>query len=140
MDRLDWDKRLETGFEEIDDQHKKLFAKLGVLLEALEERRSHAAIGSLLDFLVDYVMRHFSTEESIMEAFEYPGLAEHRREHETFAAELQEMVGSYEKKDQPMVLSIRLGTRSLVWLERHIMDTDRRMAEFLRQKRTEGAG
>jgi hemerythrin len=72
----------------MDDQH-------GILMDALNEMRLAAVRGSsrekvseLLDRLIEFTRMHFAGEEQLMERSGFPGLAEHRAEHQSMLAQM----------------------------------------------------
>lgn len=129
---LKWNPELETGIESIDEQHRKAYSVLNELLEAVKARREKEVILGFLDFLIDYVARHFSMEESIMEAYGYPGLEDHRANHAEFAEDIAHISASYKKNGHTALITIKLSTCCIRWLREHITHDDKQMAEFLR--------
>lgn len=129
---LRWDHRLETGYREIDEEHKKLYRALSTLIEAVQDRMSKPAILEFLAFLLDYVERHFDTEESIMAGVSYPGIDQHRKAHKEFAEEVMHIAESYKKHGTSSLITIKLKTCAVAWLREHISTEDRQMAEFLK--------
>jgi hemerythrin len=130
------DAGLLTGVEEIDRQHQKIFEKTNELVAASGAGASRAVVQAYLTFLVDYIGRHFETEEAVMEGFNYPGLAVHRDQHKMFYDGLVLLSGQY---------ALTLGTRSRavsrevasqvkIWVRDHINDHDQEMAAYLREK------
>jgi hemerythrin len=141
MGRLEWDHHLETGFKEIDDQHRRIILRLSVLLEALEEGSSYEIISEMAAFLVDYTSRHFSTEEAIMLAMSYPEYEGHKKKHDEFITEMKGIAQAFEEKKQPLLLLVRLGTKVVTWIQNHITTDDAEMAKWFREQRhTDSAG
>jgi hemerythrin len=62
---IPWTDSLAVGIPEIDQQHQELFLRLERLLRGIVggEREE---VGRLLEFLGDYVVRHFGAEERWM--------------------------------------------------------------------------
>jgi hemerythrin len=74
----------------MDDQH-------GILMDTLNELRltvlrgyHREEVNQLLKQLVDFTRMHFSSEEQLLEQFDYPGLADHRAEHQRLLLQIQE--------------------------------------------------
>jgi hemerythrin len=85
---------------------------------------------------VAYVTYHFSTEEKIMVAVNYPGLSVHKKEHNDFTQEVLTQVRAFEegKKFVP-----NLFVRFLKdWVLSHIAVTDSKLGEFLIMLQKEG--
>ena len=56
-----WEESLKTGFERIDKQHKEIFARAEEMM-SVDENTSATRIREMLNFLIDYVLTHFSEE------------------------------------------------------------------------------
>lgn len=129
-----WTPDLSTGVEEIDDQHKELFKRLNALLDACSEQKGKEEIGSYLAFLEDYVVQHFTAEETAMTRAAYPGLAAHQQEHDYFKqriATIKKEFLDYGATIHVVLLAVRT---SGDWLFSHIQKTDRSMGAFLKGK------
>ena len=79
--RAEFDDTLVTGNEMIDSQHKELIAKINGLLDSCEEGNDKLAAVRTLDYLAEYMDFHFTAEEKLQEELAYPGLKEHKEEH-----------------------------------------------------------
>ena len=67
MDKIIWDERYTLGVEEIDSQHRRLFALLDRLHEAIGQGSDHEEMKKIVMELVRYADEHFSAEESLMQ-------------------------------------------------------------------------
>jgi hemerythrin len=131
--RIAWDRNLETGDIEIDGQHRELFERIDRLLAASRERRSREEVAQTLDFLGDYVVRHFATEERRMVLAGYPDLEAHRGEHQRFVREFELLYREFKAEGPTTLFIIRVGNRVTGWLREHIYRTDRQLVDFLRK-------
>jgi hemerythrin len=129
--KISWDKSLETGDPEIDEQHRELFRRIDQLLDATRDRRARTEVGRLLTFLGDYVVTHFKAEEQLMEAAAYPELEAHRGEHQRFVDEYARLFEDYRADGAGAVFVIKFGNRVTAWLCEHICRTDRRFVDHL---------
>lgn len=132
---LTFDPVLLTGVEDIDAQHRELFARIGQLLEASRNRRSREEVVRLLEFLGQYVIDHFGAEERLMSAVEYPGLDGHRAEHLQFVKELEILRHELKTEGPSNLFVIRVGNRVTEWLRAHIYRTDRALGAWLGSRR-----
>ena len=82
--KFDWAPNMETGYTEIDTQHKQLF-KIGRDLEQLIRIQCIGVTDKqLLDIvceLRDYTGYHFYEEERMMQEMGYPHIAAHKKFH-----------------------------------------------------------
>ncbi len=133
--RVSWDRSLETGDPEIDEQHQELFRRIDQLMAATHDRRARAEVGRLLTFLGDYVVSHFEAEERIMVEAGYPAAPAHRAEHQHFVTEYGRLFQDYQADGPGSVFVIKFGNRVTAWLCEHICRTDRRLADYLATQR-----
>jgi hemerythrin len=132
---LELDPLLLTGVDDIDAQHRELFARIGALLEASRNRRSREEVVRLLDFLGGFVIEHFSCEERTMEAAGYPKLEGHRQEHRQLVKELEVLRHELQSEGPTPLFVIRVGNRVTEWLREHVYRTDRLLCDFLKAGR-----
>jgi len=132
---LELDPLLLTGIDEIDGQHRELFARIGALLEASRSGRSREEVVRLLEFLGSYVVDHFAAEERTMEETGYPRLGGHRAEHLQFMKELAILRHELKSEGPTNLFVIRVGNRVTEWLREHIYRTDRILADWLKAHR-----
>jgi len=85
---LTWNHATTVGVRAMDDQH-------GILMDTMNELRLAAVRGSgreqvseVLDRLIEFTRMHFWSEEQLMEQYGFPGLAEHRGEHQRMLAQI----------------------------------------------------
>ncbi len=127
-----WTPELSTGVEEIDSQHKELFKRLNTLLDACAEQKGKDEIGGYLAFLEDYVVQHFSAEETAMTKASYPAYAAHKQEHDYFKkriATIKKEFLDFGATIHVVLLAVRT---SGDWLFSHIKKTDKDMGAFLK--------
>ncbi|MCL2226230.1 MAG: bacteriohemerythrin [Oscillospiraceae bacterium] len=131
-----WKESLRIGVEKIDNQHKKLFEKIG---ELIKEVRSGGVVDkqkciSVIIFLKDYTISHFADEEAYLNSIKYPELATHKKLHERFIQTVTQhtkiMKDSDFAKSDVMVFVGVLGA----WLLYHVSDADRRYVLTSRER------
>ena len=88
-----WKERFETGIEEIDKQHKRLF-EIGTQIYNLASKDDgtdhYDAIVGLIHELKDYTVYHFRYEEEQLEKANYSDIEAHKMEHQRFIDKLNE--------------------------------------------------
>jgi hemerythrin len=129
---LELDPILLTGVDDIDRQHREIFARVGALLEATRNRRSREEVIRTLEFLGGYVVDHFAAEEREMDRTRYPKAEGHRLEHRQLVKELEVLRHELASEGPTARFVIRLGNRITEWLREHIYRTDRLLGEWLR--------
>ncbi len=131
MSKSLWNENLAIGVEQIDNQHRELFARFERLLEACHEGQGREELKRVLDFLAEYVHEHFAAEEEFMSSRGYEGLVAHQGEHEVFRGKLTDLRQIYQDKGAGMDLLITTNATVLDWIIQHVRKTDRGMARAL---------
>jgi len=89
MAYLIWQHSLDTGIEEIDNQHKRIVEMINDLYDA-QQKGDTKEIRNVLVDLVDYTQSHFSFEETLMEDAGYRFSRAHKRVHELFIRRVEQ--------------------------------------------------
>ncbi|MET0003253.1 MAG: bacteriohemerythrin [Candidatus Thiodiazotropha sp.] len=123
MSLMQWvEEKHGTSVDLCDNQHKELFDRVNALHDAVTSR-DHIDIGNRLDNLIDFVVRHFETEERLMEERGYSGLDHHRQEHDL----LIKICTDIQDKFHAGEMEIEEGTLTYIkeWLDHHIPIIDK---------------
>ena len=134
MDLYKWDKSLETGHEKIDEQHKQLFETLDTIIEETEQGRGKDEIYKTLDFLNQYTIMHFMTEEKLQKESEYPDYPTHKKYHDDFRATVKELTNTLIEKGPHKELIDNAVKTVGDWLITHIKINDIKLGAYLKSK------
>jgi len=129
MALLTWNDRYSVGVKNLDDQHAVLVETLNELHEAMMKGKAKEITGVMLGKLVDYTRVHFSSEEQMMKAARFPGLAAHRAKHQELTRQVGEFVGRYERGE--ITLNLQLLNFLRDWLSNHILKEDQEYGPWL---------
>jgi hemerythrin len=122
-----WSSRYETGIPVIDKQHQTLFDAVNRLADSFKTGTASAQVKASLDFLVNYTVEHFQTEEKFMKEMDYPKLSSHMAEHGQLIAKAKELQARL-VQGQPVTVEV---TSFLAdWLKHHINEVDMGYVEF----------
>jgi hemerythrin len=129
-----WGESFATGVDEIDQQHQELFARLDMMLQAVEQGAGHIVLQDLFAYLDSYTHEHFAVEESLQREINYPHFAVHCEEHKKFINNL-ERLKSRVAINGPNESDVKLIRDTLVnWLITHICSTDRHFGDFVKEQ------
>ncbi|MGA2192761.1 MAG: bacteriohemerythrin [Nitrospirota bacterium] len=131
---MEWDESLAIGIAEIDNQHKEIFRRVGILIGACKQGKGREEIGETLGFLKDYTVKHFKMEEGIQQLYGYPFYPEHKAMHEQFIRNFKGIKEEFEKKGPSLPLVLLLNKAVVNWLTDHIGREDKKIGEFMRKK------
>jgi hemerythrin len=128
---IPWLSAYEVKVSEIDEQHRELFRMFNGLLDAMWDGKGKTVIQEKLQFLANYAVTHFTTEENYMVQYNYPNYTVHKKAHDDFTAGVVSFLKVYElegaKTDMLVSVVQDLGT----WTREHIRDMDQEMGKFL---------
>ena len=127
--RKRWHESLVVGHAKIDEDHRRIFDLADRLERAVACGRGHDVIGAIFCDLADYVVKHFSLEERLMERCAFPGAAEHRREHDAFLRHLGDLVERHEVTRDGIVDEACAFLND--WVATHVMGSDHALADYV---------
>ena len=128
---LNWDNDLSTGIENIDNQHKELFDRINQLLLAMKEGKARDEIMQTLNFLEEYVIKHFTEEEMIQKKNDYPKYNIQHEQHEQFKNELKKLRETFASKGTSSLLVLNVQKEMSTWWRNHITELDKDLGKFL---------
>lgn len=132
MAHFDWKDEYSVNITAIDLQHKRLVNLINELFEAMQTGQGAAALGKVLDGLLNYARTHFTAEENLMREHGFPGLEAHVKLHQDFTARIGELHAQF--KDGRMTSALGISTFLKDWLVKHILGTDKQYTAFLNAK------
>ena len=124
MDYFIWQDSYNLGIKEIDEQHKKWFEIMNRLFTAFQNKTHNEEMAEILQELIDYTKYHFQTEEKTFVEKKYEKLEEHRKLHQDFVKQLNELNAEY--KSGKTAITYKLMNFMRKWLVDHIQDEDRK--------------
>lgn len=126
-----WSDVLSVGFDEIDDDHRKLVSIFNTLNHAVQEGASPEYLAATLDELINCTVWHFSHEERLMLKHGYPEAAAHKTEHGELIDSARVLQREILQANQLLVDDQILFLER--WLTEHILTADMQLGTFLYQ-------
>ena len=118
------DKKMATGFPEIDGQHKEWIRRVNEFDDAVINRKGQEAIQNTLDFLNQYSETHFAGEEALMAQHKSPIQKQNRAAHDEFRGKLAEIQSWVKNEGATSVEVVELKDIVEQWLVNHICTID----------------
>lgn len=131
---IEWTVDLATGVDEIDNQHKELFQRINSLLSACREGKGRDEVKKVVQFLEDYVITHFSTEEKYMGRHNYPDYTSHKQQHLEFMENFYKIKTQFEAEGAAVHIIVTINHLVVDWLKNHIRKLDKALGVFLKTK------
>lgn len=122
---LEWSDSYSLDVPSIDNAHKEIFQITSLLLGKNLADNREAVIESI-EFLKNYVIRHFADEENYMLKAAYPGYQNHAAEHRHFREKVVTGIEERLVKENYSQESVDVFIEILIeWLTNHIMIHDK---------------
>lgn len=133
---FEWTAALSVGDETIDKQHQQLFDQTNQILSVMIGEDPHPEkVAEVLDFLSQYIEKHFSFEEEYMRLHDYPDRNEHRALHQYFSDQYAKLKRSIDPRYPTMESVISLENFLGQWLINHIGEEDKKYHDFIERKK-----
>jgi hemerythrin len=129
---ISWRSELEIGVPEIDEQHQHLVESFNLFLRACREGKGSSELLRLMEFLDEYVIKHFRAEEALQTTLSYPDHESHRLQHLGFIKRIQELKSQFLPEEPPEIHQV-ISTNSMLldWLVKHISGSDKHFGRYL---------
>ena len=130
MGQFEWCDAYCINIEKVDTLQKRLLELMQQLNEIREQKSDNKHIVDVLNGMTELARHFFRMEEKMLTRFKYPEYQSHRREHRDFIKKLITFrrwftEDSAELTDEMFIFFD-------LWIKKHIMDSDRRYAPFIR--------
>ena len=131
---IQWTEDLSVGVPQIDKQHKELFSRINNLLEACSQGRGREIVQETIEFIGDYTITHFSTEERYMATHGYPEFKDHKALHDQFIERFFSLKKKVEEDGPGGHIVLETNRTIVTWLNSHIRNVDKKLGQFLKEK------
>ena len=128
---MEWTDSLSVGVYEIAAQHKELIDKVNTFYETIKVKKLPQDAVKMLDYLSQYVLKHFADEERLQVKVGYPGYAEHKKLHDAFIKTVEEIRQSIREEGVTTFTSSRIAMTVSNWLVSHISMQDRKLGNYI---------
>lgn len=129
MSWTNWNEKQNTGHIGMDLGHKKLMGLINQLADGMEHNKSKAFCSDILEKFIELTQAHFLAEEHLMDRYAYPQMAEHKALHTMLIKDVLAFKSSYDAGNAVEFLTLLVILDS--WLERDIMEADKKLADFI---------
>jgi len=138
-DLITWSSKFACGIKLIDDQHKELVALVNDMFNHVtgNEAQEYNYFNKVVKEAVSYIKIHFATEEKIMLATNFAGLAEHKKKHESFVSNVANNIYSFRYDKNYSLYSFTKFLKE--WILTHIAVMDKLYFDYLRSLATRKA-
>src|SRR5690554_2343808 len=131
---IKWSDTYATGIVIVDEQHQGLFRAVDQLLNACSEGKGKQEVDKIMEFLSEYVIKHFSTEEELQQRYDYPGFQRHKKLHDDFISAFGDLKRRFEAEGPTLSFVTNINKTVVEWLIKHIGQVDLKMGAYLLEK------
>lgn len=124
MNTINISKDMETGIPEIDAQHRELVERINAIILMGAKAFSKEETQKTIDFLEEYVIKHFSDEEALQVKCGYPFIETHKKLHKQYLFQFELTKKEFEEKGFSNSFAMNLNDSVTAWIVRHIKTSD----------------
>lgn len=129
---LKWTEDYKIEVDIIDDEHKQIIDEFEQLYEIMKLGEGHQLYSQIVDFLENYVEKHFDHEESYQKEIQYPFIDEHIEFHKKFRARISQLKLNFKGNKASNKELIELNLIIKDWLINHILSEDKKIADYIK--------
>ena len=127
-----WDKSLETGIPLLDNQHEQIFEHSNTFFIHIKCGRTGQSVRDCLDFLEQYVLFHFQTEEAFQVDTHYPLYRDHQAKHAAIATQVKFFYVRLQSTNYDATVVEEFRVFLSEWITNHILNEDRAFSIYYR--------
>ncbi len=127
-----WNDSFKIGVALIDEQHKALFDAMDDLYAACSVGKGRQEVVKTVEFLENYVVKHFSDEEQLQKSSGYPKYAAHKKIHDDFILQVRNLKKDIAEHGPTVVSVAKMNTMLSGWLLNHIKNVDTELAQYVK--------
>jgi hemerythrin len=127
-----WSGTYSVGIKLIDDQHKELFNLVNDMYNHVnndDEEAERVYFHGVIMQVIDYVKKHFATEEKIMKRTHFKGYGAHKMEHDTFILRVVEFINTFDEGKKVPLITFTHFIKD--WILTHIAIMDKQYFNYL---------
>jgi len=131
-DVFEWKEDFVTGNDEVDNEHRQLFAKINKLYEMfLDTNKYHKEIPELTEQLKSIMLEHFEIENELLEKYNIESYEEHIKIHN----EIKESICEIDKYNLPVIIAALLLSDIIInYFLKHFPEYDKKFIAELNEK------
>ena len=127
-----WNHASAVGVEAVDSEHAIMIDAMNELRLALASGAERVQANELLGRLIEITRIHFRNEELLMERYGYPGVAEHRREHQRLITQLVESTRRLQNTEHGGMNDLLCFLHD--WFIDHVLEWDHQYGPWLNER------
>ena len=127
-------KDMTTGIAKVDEQHQELVKMLNGLLSMGTQAIAKEEMKKAIDFLGDYVMKHFNEEESLQRQSSYKKYEMHKEQHKEFINTFKVLKEDFAVNGPSAKFVVSLNSSVISWIVKHIKGADVEFGKYYQEQ------
>ena len=132
-----WKEKYCIGVELVDRQHRELFERVNCFIKVVRSEQSMEEkleeIEETFNFMGEYVVAHFQSEEAVQRKYKFPGYERHKKIHDDFRNDVKIFKSKFENDKYNEELIHDFSGRLLTWLINHVTGEDQKISEYVKR-------
>lgn len=131
-----WKESYNIGIAKVDQQHRQLFDMIEGLFEIINTNSPNIVneCNKAIDFLKDYVVKHFRDEEEYLESVQYEEIEKHKKIHRDFIRTVLDYEKKMHESNYDLATVKQFSGMLATWLIYHVVGEDRKYVEQLKER------
>jgi hemerythrin len=125
-----------TGIEKVDEQHKELVNRINAVASMGTSSVSDEETKKTINFLGEYIIKHFSYEESLQRKSHYKEYELHKEQHKIYISEFKKLKEEFAAHGHSPAFTVKLNTSIINWIVKHIKSLDVEFGKFYKEQNT----
>ncbi|MCL2575266.1 MAG: hemerythrin family protein [Defluviitaleaceae bacterium] len=127
---LEIDDSMLTGIIGVDEQHMALVEKVNHLFTLAADKAMEQELKDTFEFLVQYIITHFDTEEKLMKMIGYPNYQEHLQQHQELIEKAMALKVYLDEKQYEYQSILEIRDFLVDWVKNHIKGSDMDIGKY----------
>jgi hemerythrin len=127
-------KDMEVGVAKVDAQHKELVDRINKVTSAEEQSATKEETQKMLDYLGDYIVKHFGDEEILQRESKYPEYEWHKEQHKLYVDNFNKLKEEFKTKGPSMEFTMELNKSVIGWIVKHIKSVDVKFGKYYQER------
>jgi hemerythrin len=125
---------MEVGIPKVDEQHRELVDRINQVMSLGVDSVSKEETQKTLNFLGDYIRKHFRDEETLQAQSGYPKYEWHREQHKLYVENFEKLDKEFKQNGASMKFSLDLNNSIVGWIVKHIKSVDKEFGKYYQEK------
>ena len=124
---------MATGVAKIDEQHRELVKRLNDVLAMGTKSFSKEETKKTIDFLGEYIIKHFNDEEALQRQCDYSKYEWHKGQHQKYINDFKKLKKEFSENGPSAKFTVSLNASLVEWIVNHIKAVDVEFGKHYRE-------